>query len=168
MWQNAVNLRPVGGTMQKSFSVAFSLVLCVVPVLFPNGTATAQISGTEGNPAMCTQLQDQIDEIVSISRSDKLSDTEKIKKLVDSWVKSLSQIQDASQRDPEVGKIAKDYVDSITKLLLEAHIISITGDKNVTPDVKNELDLLRERIRPYISTLKLKCPDLQLPAIGTK
>ncbi len=117
---------------------------------------------------MCTQLQDQIDEIVSISKSDKLSDNEKIKKLMESWVKSLSQIQDASQRDPEVGKIAKDYVQSITKLLLEAQIISITGDKNVTPDVKNELDLLRERIKPYISILKLQCPDLQLPAVGTK
>ena len=154
--------------MNQLFSVACLLVLCLAPVLFPDGTAMAQISGIEGNPAMCTQLQDQIDEIVSISRSDKLNDNEKIKKLMESWVNSLSQIQDASQRDPEVGKIAKDYVESITKLILQAHIISITGDKNVTPDLKNELDLLRARIKPYISILKLQCPDLQLPPVGTK
>ena len=132
------------------------------------GISDAQTTPIPGNPDICRELQSQVNDIVSVSRSNVLSDDEKIKKLMESWGRSLASMQASSKGDPEIANIVKGFIDSITKVLSKADVSGNRGDRDVSGDTKQDLDMLRERVRPYIQIMKLQCPDLRLPEVSKK
>jgi len=111
----------------------------------------------------CTAIQRQIDEIVAIGDSTSLSDQEKLDRLTASWSKSLDNLFQVSADDPDSLKIAQEMKDSFNALLAAANAPEAAGDKNVAPNVVRDLEVMKKRIKPYVATMKLLCPNIVLP-----
>jgi hypothetical protein len=119
------------------------------------------------DPALCDELQRRIDHVVSVSGS-LLNDAEKVTQLTEILSQSLKDMQKASQNDPEADRIVKQYLAIIEGLLAAARGSTPSGDKQISPDVKNELQKLKILTDTYVGMMKIMCPGLKLPQTMNK
>ena len=120
------------------------------------------------DPKKCDEIQQQVDQIVSIWKSSALSDEEKTAKLKESVTQSLAVMIGSSVNDTEGAKIAKEFRDAIAQLLSKADASGGKADKTVPDDAKTDLALLQERIKPYLFLMKLMCPELIIPELVSR
>jgi hypothetical protein len=120
------------------------------------------------DPSICKQVQTQIDDLVSISQSQAMSREEKIDALSKSWAKSLSTMQDNAKRDDEMAKMVKELSESVGKVLGLALNSPGAKQDQVSPDAHQAMDNLNEQIKPYLSFMKILCPDLIMPKVMAK
>jgi len=116
----------------------------------------------------CDELQARIDKVVEVWKNTSLSDDKKITQLMEFWVQSFAAMLSSTQNDPDAAKIAKDMGESIAGLLQHAKAEGAKSDAEVSPEVQQDLDLIRNRIKPYMAVMKLACPDLRIPDAVTK
>lgn len=113
--------------------------------------------------AVCKAIQNQVDEIVAISESPSMSDMEKIDTLQKSWAQSLANMQDKAQNDQEMGKIVQELARSVGMVMTMA-LSGYKGMNSPVPaDATKALNDLKGQIKPYVSFMKLLCPDLIMP-----
>ncbi|MBM4328030.1 MAG: hypothetical protein FJ118_12810 [Deltaproteobacteria bacterium] len=128
----------------------------------------AQIQGLTIDPAVCSQLQSRIDEIVSISRSETMSDREKVARLSESWSQSIAEMLKGGEQDPEMAKVIKDLIESIAQTLGKAKSTAGSPKGDSGAEAARDLRVLVERTKPYVAIMQLLCPDLKVPDAVTK
>jgi len=155
------------------FSTAF-LAICLAPCFAeaqnvgPRDDEVQDMGRSFGmDPALCDGLQAQIDKVVNIYRSAATED-EKVSQLTDALTESLRNMRESGAKDPEVGRIVKQYLTIIEGLLASARDSLRAGAKQLPPDVKNELQKLKIMTATYVSMMKIMCPKLNLPELVNK
>jgi hypothetical protein len=129
--------------------------------------ANGQTAQPKIDPQQCAALQSRLDEIVAISQSTGMSEQEKIAQLSASLSQSLATMIGSTSNDPEAAKIAREWRDTLMKVMSSADVSGRAQDKDVSADAKRGVDLIKKRIQPYIAVMKLMCPDLVVPgAVG--
>lgn len=116
----------------------------------------------------CDELQARIDKVVEVWKSTSLSDENKMSQLMDFWVQSFTAMLSATQNDPEAAKIAKDLSESIAGLLQNARAAADKSGSELSSEMQQDLDVIRNRIKPYMAVMKLACPDLRIPDVVSK
>jgi hypothetical protein len=149
------------------FSVEVVLAAGLLFAIAPNAGQTQQ-TAPAFDPKKCNELQQQVDQIVSIWKSSALSDAEKMAKLVESVTQSLATMIGSAANDPEGAKTAKEFQDAIAQLLSKADPSGGKADKAVPDDAKRDMALLQERIKPYLFLMKLMCPELTIPELVSR
>lgn len=125
--------------------------------------ANGQTAQSKIDPQQCAALQSRLDEIVAISQSTGMSEQEKMAKLSASLSQSLATMIASTSKDPEAAKIAREWRDNLMKVMSSADVSGRAQDKDVSADAKRGVDLIKQRIQPYIAVMKLICPDLVVP-----
>lgn len=115
----------------------------------------------------CGELQRQIDRIVDIWQSSSMSDQEKVAQLTASLTQSMAALLKPSN-DPEASKVSKEMFDSIKALLSASGAPGATQDKQVSEIAAKDLEIMRQRTKPYIAVMQMFCPDLKVPNLVTK
>jgi hypothetical protein len=147
------------------FAVVVALVLCGLTM----GPCLAQeVVKPTVDPSVCRRMQAQIDEMVSVSRDQSLTQDQKVAALTKSWAQSLSTMRDNSVKDDEMAKMVKELNDSVSKVLALALATSPAGQQGVSPQANLAMKDLTEHIKPYMSFMKMLCPDLVLPGYMPK
>jgi hypothetical protein len=128
----------------------------------------AQIQGLTIDPAVCSQLQNRLDEIVAISRSETMSDREKVARLSESWKQSMTEMLKGAGQDTEMAKVIKDMIESIAQTLTKARSSTSSPKGDTGAEAARDLRVLVERTKPYVAIMQLLCPDLKVPDVVTK
>lgn len=131
------------------------------------GTCFAQSPERSFPAEKCGELQRQIDQIVEIWQSSSMSDKEKVAQLTASLTQSMASLLKPSS-DPEAAKVSKDMFDSIKSLLSASGAQGATQDKQVSENAAKDLEIIRQRTKPYIAVMQMFCPDLKVPNLVTK
>jgi hypothetical protein len=153
----------------SKFRLVFSgMMVSICVVTHVCGIAFAQGGDPKLNPQQCADLQRRIDSIVSIAESTTLADEDKIAQLLKSVTDSLGTMASAGVKDPEVAKIAQEWAITLKQLLSAAGATSGSRDKSVPSDAKLGLDIVKNRIKPYLAMMKLLCPSLVIPETVTR
>jgi hypothetical protein len=119
------------------------------------------------DPRQCDDVQNRINQIVAIYES-PLSDDEKMTKLTEAVAQSVTEMQQAASKDPEVAAAGNQYVLLIQELLAAARKSASGDDKKVSDAVKDDLQKLKIMTKDYVQMMKLMCPKLALPDVMTK
>ncbi|MEW6530532.1 MAG: hypothetical protein AB1473_06835 [Thermodesulfobacteriota bacterium] len=146
-------------------------VVISVGLLALSGTLApcfAQIQGLTIDPAVCSQLQGRLDEIVAISRSETMSDQEKVARLSESWKQSMTEMLKGAGQDSEMAKVIKDLIESIAQTLVKAKSSAQSPKGDTGAEAARDLRVLMERTKPYVAIMQLLCPDLKVPEAVTK
>jgi hypothetical protein len=143
-------------------------IVAAIFVLSIHGTTlVAQTDRPGMDPQKCAALQRQMDQIVAIADSPSLSEKEKMSRLSQSLMQSMATMMSNTRNDPEAAKIAQEWRETLMKVMSSADISGRAADTNVSGDAKRGVDLVKQRIQPYIGVMKLLCPDLVVPkAVG--
>ncbi|MFZ5866963.1 MAG: hypothetical protein ACOYXY_13855 [Thermodesulfobacteriota bacterium] len=128
----------------------------------------AQIQGLTIDPAVCSQLQGRLDEIVAISRSETMSDQEKVARLSESWKQSMTEMLRGAGQDSEMAKVIKDLIESIAQTLVKGKSSAQSPKGDTGAEAARDLRVLMERTKPYVAIMQLLCPDLKVPEAVTK
>ena len=149
----------------------FLCLITLVGLLAVSGgleSSLAQIQGLTIDPAVCSQLQSRLDEIVAISRSETMSDQEKVDRLSESWKQSMTEMLKGAGQDSEMAKVIKDLIESIAQTLVNAKSSTQSPKGDTGAEAARDLRVFMERTKPYIAIMQLLCPDLKVPDAVTK
>lgn len=114
------------------------------------------------DPKVCSELQNRIDNVVSVSRS-TLSESEKVAQLSEVLSQSLAALSGSPEHDTEVGSAMKQYQFFIQQLLTTALASAKTDTKKASVDAQDDLKRLKILTSSYVGMMKLLCPGLKLP-----
>jgi hypothetical protein len=138
-------------------TVVVALVCCL-------GTSGAQdIPVPKLNPSACQRIQEQVNEVVKVSQSPDFTNEQKVAQLSKSWAQSISAMQDKAKNDDEMTKLVNELGKAMGQVLALALVPSAKADKNVSADAQGAIDDVRKQVKPYVSFMKMLCPDLILP-----
>jgi spore maturation protein SpmB len=145
------------------------LVLALLAILFPAGSAFgAPGDEVKMDPSVCAMLQKQMDEVTALGEASGLSDEEKIARLSSSIASSMATMLKVTKNDPDAAKIAQEWTTMLNQVLALANASPQSGTEDVAPGAKRGLDIAMNRIRPYLTVLKLMCPHLVVPDAVTR
>ena len=151
----------------KTFLVPLAIAITALVLIATGDAVWAQADRPKIDPQKCALLQRQMDQIVVISRSTTLTEEQKIAKLSESLTQSLHTMISSTANDPDAAKIAKEWRDTLMRVMSTADVSGRAQDTDVSADAKRGVNLIKKRIQPYIAVMKLLCPDLVVPsAVG--
>jgi len=135
-----------------------------IAVFFCFGTSAAQdIPVPKLKASACQKIQEQVNEVVKVSQSSSLTDEQKVAHLSKSWAESVSAMQDKAKNDTEMGKMVSELSKTMGQVLALALVPSAQGSQDASADAQNALKDVKDQVKPYVSFMKLLCPDLILP-----
>ncbi len=145
------------------------IILCTaVAVTVVSHAAESQdvLPGQGIDPGVCTELQNQIDNVVNISRS-TATDAEKVAQLSQILAQSLAAMSKPSDKDGEMDRIVNQYKFLIQGLMTAA--LATAGSSGAIPgETKDELQKIKVLTSNYVAMAKILCPNLKLPdAVNT-
>jgi hypothetical protein len=111
---------------------------------------------------VCENLQLQIDQLVAVSKAAGLTDEQKMAKLAKSWTDSLAAMNQLSGKDDETTKLVTEMASPLIRIV-ESALKTTAADGSVSTETKRDFDKLGQLIRPYVSVMKMICPNLALP-----
>ncbi len=150
--------------MTRRIDVVIStIVLALILATAPWNAANGQSTRPGIDPRKCADLQNRLDEIVAISQSSSMSEQQKMSRLSASISQSLATMINSTGNDPEAAKIAREWRETLMKVMSSADVSGRVQDTDVSADAKRGVDLIKKRIQPYIAVMKLLCPDLVVP-----
>jgi hypothetical protein len=147
--------------MHRYYAILLSVVVIALGVAAH--LSAAQAPDPKTAQRICEAVQNQIDQIRSIADSTAVSDEEKVAKLKEIWMQSWQEIQNFAQDDPDMSAQLKQLSGLIAALLFEADDPRNAGKKDVSDQAKAALAQIKERIKPYMTVMKMMCPQLVLP-----
>jgi hypothetical protein len=156
-----------GLSAMKSIGSLWTLVIpAIVAVLLCAEVGRAQNPEVGMDPTKCEQLQRQIDSVVSLSNSTSMSESEKVVALAKIWGQAVATMLKNTADDSDAAKIAKEMVDSVTKVMASADTSGASGNKTVSADTERGAKVLKNRLKPYIAVMKMMCPNLVIPDVA--
>ncbi|MEW6351734.1 MAG: hypothetical protein AB1646_22020 [Thermodesulfobacteriota bacterium] len=117
--------------------------------------------------AKCREIQQQVDEIMSIFRSG-LKDEEKIGKLSQIWSRSAAEMKKSGESDEDIRATVNQYLPFLDMLAAEAQTALKAGETQVSKDKAAQLDRIKLLTQSYVKMIGLLCPKLTLPPIMGK
>ncbi len=142
------------------------VVPAIVAVLLCADVGRAQNSDAGMDKTKCEQLQRQIDSVVSLANSTSMGDSEKIVALAKVWGQAVATMLKNTADDSDSAKIAKEMVDSVTKVMASADTSGASGNKTVSSETERGAKVLKNRLKPYLAVMKMMCPDLVIPDVA--
>lgn len=111
---------------------------------------------------VCDNLQQQIDQLVAVSKATDLTDEQKIAKLSKSWTDSLAAMNQFSGKDDETTKLVTEMAGPLIRIV-ESALKTSAADGSVSAETKRDFDKIGQLIKPYVAVMKMICPTLALP-----
>lgn len=140
------------------------LALAIVAVAVEGRLCRAQeVTVPRLDTSVCDKVQSQVNEIVAISESSSMTDAEKVRALSQAWKQSWNTMFERSQNDPEMAKMVKELGNTIRRVIEQGMNSPGSGNREVSDQTKQSLAALRNQIRPYLSIMKMLCPNLVMP-----
>jgi hypothetical protein len=146
--------------------VLFFLVPAIVAfaLLAPPDVA-AQSDDQKADPSKCREVQAQLDAVMAIAQSTSLSEAEKMAKLEAAIAQSFVAMQSNAKNISEAAQIAREWTDTLKQMMASAMTPGAAPSDSVPSDAKTGLDIVKNRLKPYVQVMKVMCPDLVIPDI---
>ncbi len=117
--------------------------------------------------AKCRQIQQQVDEIMSVYKSG-LKDEEKIAKLSRIWSRSAEEMKKSGESDDDIKAAVNQYLPFLEILATEVTASVKAGETQASKDKTAQLERLNVLTQSYVRMIRLLCPKLTLPPSMTK
>lgn len=157
-----------GFTAMLRVSRAAAPLVLIVVFLAHAGVCRGQMPGPALDPSICSSMQKAIEDMIAISRSNSLTDEQKVDALMKSWEQSWNSVQGQGETSPEVAGLLKELSQSMARLMAKVLAAAHAPRKPVSPETERELDALKKQTMPFLALMKLLCPNLVIPEIVTK